>query len=148
MSAQTPTLTTANSSISLVVAGLLTTPFTLQGYAADDVTSMEPVESAEVIIGVDGKMSYGWKPTIKKQSYFLQADSPSIANFDTWWAAQEAAQEVYTASGTILFPSVGVSWVCTNGVLMGYTVIPDAKTYLQPRRFIIHWNTVLPAPSP
>jgi len=148
MSLTTPTLTAANSAITLTVPALLTTPFQLQGFSADNVVSMDDLESAETVIGVDGGMSAGWRATIKKQKYELQADSTSIAYFDTWWSASEAAREVYFASGVIIFPSLGQSWALNRGILIGYKPMPDAGTILKPRSFSIHWQSVLQSPSP
>lgn len=140
------TLTAANSVITLLITGILPVPQQLQGFATDDIFSTEAVESAEVLMGVDGKLSAGWVPTIKKQTYTLQADSPSNAIFDAWASAQEAAREIFAAQGSVSLPGLGTAYVMTTGYLTSYVPVPEAKKILQPRKFTVSWQAILPVP--
>ena len=138
-------ITSANSVLLVGVTGLYTAQ-QLQGFGADDAYSMPVVTNAEVLMGVDGVMSSGYVPQIKEMDITLQADSDSNTFFESWYAAQEAAQEIYKAFGTILQPSLGRTYTLTNGVLCNYSPIADAKKILQPRKFQIKWNVVVGAP--
>lgn len=140
------TLTVANSVIFLVIPDLFPVPQQLQGYAADDVLSTEAVDSVEVQMGVDGLLSGGWMPTPKRQTFTLQADSPSVTMFDAWQQSQEAIQDAYVANGFITLPSIGRIYTCTKGFLTSYTPMPDARKVLQPRKFTITWESILGAP--
>ena len=139
-------ITSANSILLLGVTGLFTVPQQLQGFGADDAYSIDPVENSEVIMGVDAIMSYGWVPQIKVMHVNLQADSASNTFFEAWYAAQEAADEIYPAFGTIVQPGVNRSYILTNGVLSSYSPIADSKKVLQPRKFQIKWAVTLGAP--
>lgn len=134
------TITSANAVYMLAVTGLFPVPQRLEGFAADDVFDTEALTVAEVVMGVDGRLSAGYTPVPVKQNISLQADSPSIQLFETWYLAQKAAKEVYFCSGIVRLPSVGRSYVLTNGVLTSYPSISDAKKTLQPRKFSVTWE--------
>lgn len=139
-------ITSANSILLIGVTGLYTVPQQLQGFAADDAYSIDSVDTSEVMMGVDGIMSSGWVPQIKVMNVTLQADSASNTFFEAWYAAQEAAREIYPAFGTVLQSAVNRSYVLTNGVLSNYTPLSDAKKVLGPRKFQIKWQAVVGAP--
>jgi hypothetical protein len=130
----------------LGVKGLYTTPQQLQGFSDGDAYSVDSVDVAEVVMGVDGVMSSGYVPQIKTMNIVLQADSASNTFFEAWYAAQEAAKETYAAFGVIRQPGVSRSYILTNGVLVGYSALSDGKKILQPRKFSIKWTSIVGAP--
>lgn len=140
------TITSANAVYMLAVTGLFPVPQQLQGFAADDIFDTEAITPAEVMMGVDGKLSAGFTPVPLKQNISLQADSASNIIFEIWQTSQQTAKEVYFASAIIRLPSVSKSYVLTKGVLTSYTPIADAKKVLQPRKFSITWESCVGAP--
>jgi hypothetical protein len=130
----------------LGVTGLYTTPQQLQGFSDGDAYSVDSVDVAEVVMGVDGIMSSGRIPQIKTMNIVLQADSASNTFFEAWYAALEATNEVYKAFGVLRQPGVSRSYILTNGVLVGYSAFSDGKKILQPRKFSIKWNSIVGAP--
>jgi hypothetical protein len=140
-------ITSANSVLSLGVASVFTTPQTLQGFGQDDAYSIPSVKVSENMIGVDGIKSSGWLPQLKTMNITLQADSPSIAFFEAWYAAQEAGQSQLGAFGTLDQPSIGRTYVLTNGSLEDYEPIAAAKKVLGPRKFSVVFGMVLGAPT-
>ncbi len=139
------TLTAANAVLLLTVAGLFDTPLPLQGFEVDDIYDVDNVVPAETKMGVDGKLSGGWVPVPIVQNITLQADRDSISVFEDWYNAQQTAQEVYIANGSILLPSVERSYVMTKGFLTGYKPTPDGKKVLQARKFAVTWERVTSA---
>jgi hypothetical protein len=139
-------LTSANSSLAIAVIGLYNNAQNLVGFSEGDAYSMDAVDVSETMMGVDGILSAGYVPQKKTMHITLQADSTSMAFFESWYAAGEAAQDVFIGSGVILQPSVGKKYVLTRGFLKNYTPIADAKKILQPRKFSIEWNAVVPVP--
>jgi hypothetical protein len=140
------TITAANSVYMLAVTGLFPVPQLLQGYAADDAFSTDAVTPAEVVMGVDGRMSAGYVPYTTQQTIMLMPDSPSILLFDAWLAAQKAAGEVFRADAVISLPSIGQSYVMTFGILTSITPIAGVKKVLQSRSFTITWEGVSAVP--
>jgi hypothetical protein len=56
------TITIANSVFTLTATAVFPVPQALQGYAADDAFTTEAIAMADVVIGVDGKLSAGYTP--------------------------------------------------------------------------------------
>ena len=142
----TKTLTAANSVILLSIPSLFGTPVQLQGYAADDVFDIDALDTAETMMGVDGKLSAGWVPKEIKQTFTLQADSDSVAFFEQWYQAQQRVRELYAANGTTALPSVGRSYTMAKGFLTSYSPAPAGKKVLQPRKFVVTWEAIRSAP--
>jgi len=138
-------ITSANAVFLLAVGSVFNAPVQLQGFATDDIFSTEALETAQVQMGVDGKLSAGFVYNEVKQSITLQADSASNAIFDAWVAANRAASDIFFAQGTVILRSIGTKWALTNGVLVSWPPIPDAKKLLQPRKFGLVWESVSPA---
>jgi hypothetical protein len=138
-------ITSANSVLMLTVFPLFPIPQQLQGFAAEDVFDTDPLESAETLMGVDGRLSAGFVFVPVMQNYALQADSPSVFIFDTWWTSQQIAKTIFFGDMTVLLTSLGKKWAMTNGVLSSYKPLPDGKKVLQPQRFRITWESALPA---
>jgi hypothetical protein len=140
------TITAANSIYMLSITDLFNTPQQLQGYSADVAFASEGFDMAEVLMGVDGNMSAGWIPVVKKQTIAIQADSPSGDMFDAWYAAQESARELYFAQGEIALPSIRKGFSMFKGVLSTYVPHPEVAKTLRFRTFAITWQSILPAP--
>jgi hypothetical protein len=138
-------ITAANAILMLSIPGLVPVPQQIQGFAADDVYDVDAIESAEVSMGVDGVMTAGFVYVPVKQNFTLQADSESVGIFDLWWATQQQAADVFYANGGIVLPSLGTKWTQTRGALTSWKPVPDAKKLLQPRKFTVTWQSIIPA---
>ena len=139
------TITSANSTFHLAIPSIFPVPQRLEGYAVDDAFTTDSVESAEVQMGVDGKLSAGFTPFVVKMTIAFQADSPSIDLFDTWLNAMRSSKEVFRADGSIYLPAVKRLYTALNGYLTGGKVMPDSKKLLQPVQYNISWEAILPA---
>lgn len=118
----------------------------IQGYAADAAFATDEAATAEVLLGIDGKMSAGWVPRTYPQTITLQADSPSIDIFDAIVLAQDAGRIIFRLGGVITIPGAHRSYTMSRGVLTSHTVMPGAQRILQPRTFTITWESILPTP--
>lgn len=139
-------LTAANAIIALSIPLVYPAPQQLSGFAAEDIFSTEAIDSAEVSMGVDGKLSAGFVFVPIKQNYVLQADSASNSVFDNWWGASQAAKDVYFANAVITLISIGQKYAMTNGILSSYAPSPDIGKILKPRRFTITWESLQRSP--
>lgn len=142
-----PSITSANSIVTLAILGLFNTPQRLQQFSTDDVFGTDPLESAEPAMGVDGRLTAGFVFVPVKQTYSFMADSPSVFLFDQWFQTQQAQKDVFPASAVVILPSLRTKWALTRGFLTSYSPIPDAKKKLDPRKFGITWESVAPAPT-
>lgn len=139
------TITAVNSVFMLSVGGIFPVAQKLDGYAADAAFAFEQVNSSEVVLGVDGKMSAGYVPYLTVQTISIMPDSDSLYIFETWQEANNTARENFYADATIVLPSINRKYVLTKGVLSGYKASPDVKKVLQAVEFKITWNTITPA---
>ena len=139
-------ITSANTVFIISVPLVLPIPQQLQGFAADDIFDVDDVDAMETMMGVDGHLSGGMIFAPKGMTVALQADSASIAFFDAWYAASQAATTAYAAQATVTFPSLGTSFGLLRGFLKRYKPMPDAKKVLQPRKFKIEWQSILSVP--
>jgi hypothetical protein len=140
------TLTAANSAFSLQIAGLYPVPQSLQGYAIDDSFSVDDISPSEAIMGVDGKLSFGYTPYPTKIHVLLQADSDSNDIFDNWISAMQASREVYVANAAISLPGIGKKYVITRGVLTGGNLMAGNKRTLSARKFEITFESCVVSP--
>ena len=138
-------LTAADTVIMLTQPTLFPTSQQLQGFAADDVTDMPAVKVLEHLMGVDGVLSFGFVWVERMQEVTLQADSASNFVFDTINNAQQAIQDVYPVSATIIMKGIGLKFTCVNGGLENYKPIPQVQKIYRPRKYTIVWNTVTPS---
>lgn len=139
-------LTTANAILTLAQPILFPVPQQIQGFATDDIYDIDPIKSVETMMGVDGILSAGFVYAEVQQNISLQADSASNDFFDALWTQMQAAQDTYELFGLIILPAIGSKFVMTRGFLTGYPPSPGAKKVLQPRRYQITWNRVIPTP--
>ncbi len=139
-------LTSANSSFALAVAGVFPAPLPVQGYATDDAFASEPVELVEVAQGVDGELSGGKVYAPNRMTIVIQPNSPSIALFQGWDLYESTVGDVTTASGSISIPAIGQKFLLTKGFLTSRSQMPEAKKILQPMRFVITWKKIIGVP--
>lgn len=140
------TLTTANSVFKLGIADLYNIPLTIQGYTTDDSFAVEDITNAEVVIGLDGKMSYGYTPYLTVLSVTLQGDSPSCLIFDTLIQAEKLTREKYELNATILVDSAGMTYYFTKGVMSKGSPMSANKKTRQPRKFELTFQDMAWAP--
>lgn len=137
------TITSANSVLSLAINNYFPVPQIIQGYAVDDAFESEAVQQSEILMGVDGKLSGGKVFVPYKMTVHLQADSPSVFLFDAWRNAQDAATDVFSASGSITLPSTNMVYTLQNGFLTAATPFPAVKKTLQPLVYEITWQRII-----
>jgi hypothetical protein len=124
------------------VAGLFPVPQQIQGFATDRSFEAQAVQRAEVMMGVDAKMSAGYTPNPVPMTITLQADSPSKDFFAILDAAMQTAKEVYYISGALTIPGTGENWVLTRGVMVNLTPIPAGAKTLQPQAYQITFEAI------
>lgn len=134
-------ITAANAIYQIIIPGVFDAPQQLQGFAADDIFSTDPLTSTETSMGVDGLLSAGFVNVEVKQGITFQADSASNDVFDNWFAANFAAKDSFPASAVIIIPSIRRKWQMTTGFLTTYPPLPDGGKVLKPRKFGITWQS-------
>lgn len=137
------TITSANAVLSLAINNYFPVPQVIQGFAVDDAFESESVQQSEVLMGVDGTLSGGKIFVPYKMTIHLQADSPSVFLFDAWRNAQNAAVDVFSASGSINLPGTSMVYTLNNGFLTSATPFPAVKKTLTPLVYEITWQSIV-----
>jgi hypothetical protein len=120
-------ITSANASFILVIPGVFSSGVQLQGFAVDDMFSMDPTTLAEGRRGADGQTVYGYVYELSKMRIGLLANSNAFRIFQAWKQAQDAAVDVITASGTIIMPSLGLKTSLVDGNCTNLAAFPPHK---------------------
>lgn len=129
----------------LSVVGVFPNPQQLQQFSADDVFTNDPIQAAEVAMGVDGFLAAGFVYNPVAWSVSLMADSPSNFMFDQWYQANRRAVDVFRCNGTVWLPALNKKFNMNNGALTTYRPMPDAAKTLRSRTFVITWESIVPA---
>lgn len=139
-----PSITSLNSVFILAVPGVINA-IQLQGFAADDIFTVDPLEIIETMMGIDGILSAGLVAVPVKMGIHLQADSTSNAVFDAWYAQMQKVNDVYFANANVTLTSINQKYALTKGVLVTYPPLADAAKTLRPRKYTIVWQAITPA---
>ncbi len=140
------TITAANLVITLTIPGLYPIPQRLAGFATDDAFDSEASDIAETPMGVDGNLSAGYIPAPVVTTLHFQADSASIAIFETWDLAEAQLVDKLPAGATYTLPGVKRQYIMVNGFLRNVKRMPDARKTLQAQQFTIVWTSAIPSP--
>jgi hypothetical protein len=140
MPVQTLSITAANAVYLLQIQSVFPTPVQLQGFAANAAFDTEASDIAEIQLGVDGYIASGWVPRLTPQTISVLAASPSNIIFETWQQAQDLTLSIFYATGTIILPAIQRQYTLTNGTLMRYQALANARRVLEPRTYHITWG--------
>jgi len=142
-----PTLSAANSRLSIAVVGLFSSPQAIQGFDVDDSFTATAIDNAETRMGVDGRLSGGKVYVPYPMMIKLQATSPSVGMFDTWGTQEDAIGDVFIAEGSIFLPSIGRVYTLQNGFLTKKTPFPAVKKILQAVEYEVTWERIISTPT-
>lgn len=142
------TITSANASVILTVPLVFTLPQVILGFAADDAFTQDPADLAETRMGVDGNLSGGYTPSVKKFSIALMPDSPSLTSFETWKAAIEAAKDQLPAGSNfvVTLPAIGKAYLLNKLFFKNSSMMPSAKKVLEPFIAQIEYQDLIVTP--
>jgi len=135
-------VTSANAVVLLGVNGLFPTAVQLQGFASEEIFATEAINTLEMLMGLDGKLSGGYVPQAVPAVFSLQANSPSMSFFDTWSAQERTVGEKFMGFGIITLPAIGLIVTGKNCYLGQHMLFPDAKKVLQPRTFQVLFESI------
>ena len=124
-------ITSANASATLVM-DLFPAGIALENFSADGAWTQDAYEVLETRMGVDGKMVAGYTPVEKEITFHFQPNSPTIDKLNLIWQTMEVSKTALWGNIIITVPSLKMTYVCANGVLMNYKMVPNAQKVLEP----------------
>lgn len=133
-------ITAANSSITCACA---IGNINFEGYSADSALSAEMTKIVETRMGVDGQMSAGYVPAIKRFTVDFEASSSSIWPLMSLARLIESAKTPQPVVITITIPAVGKKFIC-SGFLTDYPPVLNIKRTLDPLSFGFDFQEIIP----
>ena len=138
-------ITSANASATLVL-DLFPAGIKLEQFSADGAWSQDEYSVLETRMGVDGYMAAGYTPVEKEVTFHFQANSPSIDKLNLIWQTMETTKTALWCNITITVPSIKMTYVCANGVLINYKMLPNAEKVLEPIDATFRFESVTASP--
>lgn len=138
-------ITSANASATLVL-DLFPAGVKLEQFSADGAWAQDNYSILETRMGVDGYMAAGYTPVEKEVTFHFQANSPTIEKLNLIWQTMETTKTALWCNITITVPSIKMTYVCANGVLMNYKMIPNAEKVLEPIDATFRFESVTAVP--
>jgi hypothetical protein len=131
------TITSANSKFTLIVPDAALGPFVLAGYSSDAAFIAEAREVNQNRIGVDGKISTAYVPSITNMTVTLEPNSESVGFFEAWLGAMKLAREAMIGRAQIDIPSILKSYAISHVSLSSVVEVPGNSRALDPQTFIL-----------
>jgi len=126
-------ITSANV-VALLSTDIFPIPMQLQEWASDSAWVMEVTELSEGMMGVDGHIAFGYKPTPKIITFNFMADSISLAEtVDPIIGYQDARETVLPLSLILSMPDLGRGWRLEKGAMTSADRLPAGGTVLGSR---------------
>lgn len=123
-------LTSADFTAVLATATTFPAGFALESFADGDALSVNGVQAADMVKGVDDATGYWYLPNIKEVSINLMPGGSSDNNLAILASAMEAKKDPDLIQLTVTIPSMSCSIVFIDGVLVNYPPIPGISSRL------------------
>lgn len=133
-------ITAANASAVMTVDEVYPQGFPMESFATDVALEVDAEVLAETRMGIDGRMSAGYVPSIKVVTVTLEPHSASTPYLDRVAARSRNNMEVYNVELVFNVPALKQVWTYSDGVLQTITPTPGIKKTLDPRPFIFHFG--------
>ncbi|MNF82566.1 hypothetical protein D3C85_1090970 [compost metagenome] len=142
MAANNRNITSANATGVIVVEDIFPSGITLDTFATDAALALDEETIAETRMGVDGKMVYGYVPSIKVLTITLEPVSNAAKGLDVVAATSRLNMNAYSCSLTFSVPALKQVWTFNNGVLKTLKSVPDVKKVLDIRTFKFDFESI------
>lgn len=124
-------LTSADFTARMLTVTTFPAGFDLESFADGDALTVNGVQAADLVKGVDDGAGYWYIPNVKEVSLVFMPGSSSDKNLSILAAAMDAKKAPDLIQMTVTIPSMKCSVVFIDGVLTSYPPIPGVSTRLQ-----------------
>lgn len=125
-------ITSANAALVLLVDELFPAGVPLEQFATDQSYSMDAVTVSKTQMGVDGRLTAAFTPSLKTVTVKLEASSPSYLVMEQLYQAMEYRKRLYHCTLVARVPSIHRVITWTDGVLKSGTPVAAAGPTLGP----------------
>jgi hypothetical protein len=127
-----PSITSANTSIALIIPGVYSSGVLLENFDVNDIIDSEPQTLVEGRVGADGELAAGYVFNLNKFRMSFQANSISIPVFYQWKSAQDAIRDIIFGSMKIISPSLGLDVDLEEVLCESLAMLPPLKKVAEP----------------
>jgi hypothetical protein len=138
-------ITSANSKLTISSSAISLAATVLEGFSADASFAFSDVEVTVGQVGIDGRYSAGWVPSLKTLTVTFSPDSPSIAVMDMIITMQDTMRDPVFVNMTLTIPSVGKSFTMGPGTMVTGRIAPDGARVLAPMMYTFSFSDMKPA---
>lgn len=124
-------LTSADFTASLATVTTFPAGFTLESFADGDALTVNGVQAADLVKGVDNGAGYWYIPNVKEVSLVFMPGSSSDKNLAILAGAMDAKKAPDLIQMTVTIPSMNCTVVFIDGVMTSYPPLPGISTRLQ-----------------
>ncbi|MCX7132270.1 hypothetical protein [Aeromonas sp.] len=135
-------ITSANSSLRIVVPAFYPGGFDVDDYAADNMFESAPLQSKEEMMSADGIYHAGLIFNPAEFTPYLMPTSKALALMEDWTAAERATARVFSCNAVLTIPAIGKKYNMVNGVLFSLPPLPPGRRVLQPRPAVFHFESI------
>lgn len=135
-------ITSANSSLRIVVPAFYPGGFDVDDYAADNMFETAPLQNKEDLMSADGKYHAGFIFNPAEFTLNLMPTSNSLTLMEDWTAAERASISAFACNAVLTIPAIGKKYNMVNGVLFSLPPLPPGRRVLQPRPAVFHFESI------
>ncbi|XWJ90284.1 phage tail fiber protein [Phytobacter ursingii] len=135
-------ISSASSSLQIIVPSLYPAGFAVDNYAADSSFEAAALTTKEDLMTADGHYHAGLIFNPVEWTITLAPPSSAASKLDDWQAYEKTAMSVFGCNAVLRIPSLSVKYTFVNGVLYTWTPVPPGKRILQPRPAVFRFEGV------
>ncbi len=135
-------ITSANSSLRIVVPEFYPGGFTVDDFAADSIFEVAALDTKEELMSADGKYHAGYIFNPTTLTISLAPTSSAGFRIDAWQSAERAAVASFGCNAVITIPALSKKYNLVNGVLFSWTITPPGQRVLGTRQAVFHFESV------
>ena len=134
-------ITSATAKVKLFCA-LTPAGLSFERYASDSAWSKETNKVIESRMGVDGKISFGYTPSVKTVNFVFQPDSPTLERLAYIIQTQNTTMKPIVCQVLIDLGSIERSFYLVNACITTGDILPAGGRVLEPVTISLSYESI------
>ena len=134
-------ITSATAKVKLFCA-LTPAGLSFERYAADSAWSKETNKVIESRMGIDGKISFGYTPSVKTVNFVFQPDSPTLERLAYIIQTQNTTMKPIVCQVLIDLGSIERSFYLVNACITTGDILPAGGRVLEPVTISLSYESI------
>lgn len=134
-------ITSATAKVKLFCA-LTPAGLSFEEYSADSQWSKDANTVIESRMGVDGKISFGYTPTVKRTNFVFQPNSPTLERLAYIIQTQNTTMKPIVCQLLIDLGSIDRSFYLVNACITTGDILPNGGRVLEPVTITVDYESI------